>query len=168
MSEQFGYCLWGPIDFSALFLGSLKWKILVRCLYWVLITPKNFNFTPFGVIYPVRQLLDYCFLPREKDTIQNVSDSMSGANMALSTMKQWLNNEFFLFSWAIWFRTLRVRSTMHSIICYATTCLYEFNFHTVTKKVKHIMKIQLLIWKVKLPLCQRTRPQRHIDVVKVK
>jgi hypothetical protein len=38
--------------FSALFLCSLKWKILVRRLYWVLITPKNFIFTPFGVIYP--------------------------------------------------------------------------------------------------------------------
>jgi hypothetical protein len=52
MSEQFGYCLWGPIDFSALSLCSLKWKILVRCFYRVFINPKNFIFTPLGVIYP--------------------------------------------------------------------------------------------------------------------
>jgi hypothetical protein len=37
---------------SLLCLCSFKWKILVRCLYWVLITPKNFIFTSLGVIYP--------------------------------------------------------------------------------------------------------------------
>jgi hypothetical protein len=31
---------------------SLLSTILVRCLYWVLITPKNFICTPLGVIYP--------------------------------------------------------------------------------------------------------------------
>jgi hypothetical protein len=45
MSEQFGYCLWGPIDFSVSFLCSLKWKILVRRLYWVL-KPQELYFYP--------------------------------------------------------------------------------------------------------------------------